>query len=235
MAEEATTSTESEMPTTDAPQSEMDTTAETNETLATEPTNEQPQSQPSTDDLSKELENLRSALKKANAEAAKHRKDAKELAVYRDQIESEKLSEQEKLQKQLADLQKAHDDTVRQAQEYKVNTEVRLQAAQSGFSDPNDAVKFLDWSEIEYDDNGAPANVNDLVADLLKAKPYLAKPQNRPAPAVSATNPSRSNRVSDDPTEYINRLKAGTLKPEEYNALPASTRAKILDAMSKHR
>jgi hypothetical protein len=234
-----TTATQGEMPSDAAPQSsEMDatTTPDTGETPETEQqsttgTEQQPESQPSAEDLTKELEKARAALKKANKEAASYRNAEKELKALKDQIEAEKLSEKERLEKRLADLQKAHDDAIRQAQEYKINTEVKLQAAQSGFSDPNDAIKFLDWSEIEYDDNGAPSNVAELVADLLKAKPYLARPQSRQAPNVSATNPSRSARVSDDTSEYITRLKAGTLKADEYNALPPAVKAKLNDAM----
>jgi hypothetical protein len=235
-----TTVSQGEMQSEAAPQSsEMDATTtpdtgvtpETEQQSTTGTEQQQPESQPSAEDLTKELEKARAALKKANKEAASYRNAEKELKALKDQIEAEKLSEKERLEKRLADLQKAHDDAIRQAQEYKINTEVKLQAAQSGFSDPNDAIKFLDWSEIEYDDNGAPSNVAELVADLLKAKPYLAKPQSRTAPAVSATNPSRSARVSDDTSEYINRIKAGTLKADEYNALPPAVKAKLNDAM----
>jgi hypothetical protein len=37
--------------------------------------------------------------------------------------------------------------------------------------------------------------------------------------------------VSDDTSEYITRLKAGTLKADEYNALPPAVKAKLNDAM----
>lgn len=229
MSQEATTTAaQDEMSNEAAPQSEMDTTAETNETLATEPTNEKPQSQSSLDDLSRELETVRSALKKANAEAAKHRKDAKELAAFKEQIESEKLSQQEKLEKKLADLQKTHDDHLLRTQERIVTTEIRAQAASLGFADLSDAIRLIDRSELEYDDDGAPTNAKEVLESLLKAKPYLApKQQGKPAPAVSATNPSRSQ--SSNATvlswEIISKMT-----PEEYNR----NRAEITKWMAKN-
>jgi multidrug efflux pump subunit AcrA (membrane-fusion protein) len=218
------------------PQTETVTTSDAGETPEEETTTEKPSS-PSIDEA--RIKRIEAALKKANSEAKNYRLEAEELKKYKEAAESAKLTDQERLDKereqlkqQLADLQKAHEDTIRQAKEYKVNTEVRLQAAQSGFSDPNDAVKFLNWDDIETDDDGNPTNVSELVANLLKTKPYLAKPTSRSAPAVSATNPSRSNRTADDPTEYINKLKAGTLKNDEFNALPRSLQTKIIEAIN---
>lgn len=231
MTIEETPSAESETPTAET-QDEMSSTPVTGETPEQqEPPTEATPSQSSADDLSKELESLRAALKKANKDAASSRHAEKELKALKDQIEAQTLSEQDKLQKKLADLQKTHDDAIRQAQEYKINTEVRLQASQSGFADPQDAVKFLDWSEIEYDDNGSPTNVTELIADLVKSKPYLLKPQGKATPTVSATNPSRSARTSDDAAEYVEKLRKGTLTSSEYNALPADTKQRILKAM----
>jgi hypothetical protein len=224
MAEEATTVTQDEMSNETTPQSEMDNTPETGEMPATEPTNEKPQS--STEDQSKELADLRAALKKANAEAAKHRKDAKELAAFKDQIESEKLSQQEKLEKKLADLQKNHDDYLLRTQERIVNTEIRAQAASLGFADLNDAIRLIDRSELEYDDDGAPINAKEVLESMLKTKPYLAKPMSKPAPSVSATNPSRSQSNTNALSwEIISKMT-----PDEYNR----QRAEINKWMAKN-
>jgi hypothetical protein len=227
MPEEITTSVESETPTAD-PQTETVTTpADAGETP--EETTEPQLQSSSTDDVAKELERLKaelaseqSARKKANAEAAKHRHAAKELEDLKSQIESEKLSTQEKLEKRLADLQRTHDDAIRQNQERTINYEVRLQAAQLGIADPNDAVKLLDWSEIEYDDNGAPTNVDDLLKTLVKAKPYLVV--RKPVTSGGATNPPRSATTA--PKE-INAEYIRNLKPADYAALSPAQRAEI--------
>jgi len=231
MAEEQTT-TESETPTVDSATETVTSPVETGETP--EETTE-PSTPSSSDDLATQLEKLRaelaseqSARKKANSEAAKHRHAAKELEDLKTQLETEKLSEQEKLERKLADLQKSHDETIRQSQERIINYEVRLQAAQLGIADPNDAVKLMDWSEIEYDDNGTPTNVEDLLKALVKSKPYLVA--RKPATSGGATNPPRS--VTSGPQE-ITAEYMSKLKPADYEALSAEQKAKIQQFMQK--
>ena len=187
---------------TEQPPSEMDTTP-TGETPASETATPEKQASPDATELAKELESLKAALKKANKESAGHRQKAKELDDLKAQIEAEKLSETEKLQKQLAKLQAERDEVTRQSQERTINYEVRLQAARLGIADPTDAVKLLDWSEIEYDDAGTPTNVEDLLRQLVKAKPYLvANTRSAPTTSGGATNPSRSQTTAPEPLSW---------------------------------
>jgi len=213
MSDNDTSSNESETQPLETPTTEMVTqgSGETPETT-TEKTSQQ-----SVEDLSKELESLRTALKKANAESAKHRHASKELEDLKARSEAEKLSEKERLEKQLADLQSQHANATRQSQERIINYEVRLQAAQMGIVDPDAAAKLLDWSEIEYDDeSGAPTNVQDLLNALTKSKPYLLKtPTSRPATSGGATNPSRSTTTA---SKEISWEMIAQLTPAEYAA-----------------
>ena len=154
------------------------------------------QPQLSIEDALKEIESLKTALKKTNSESAGHRLKAKELDELKAQIEAEKLSETEKLQKKISDLQSQHDTLTRQQQERIVSYEVRLQAASMGVVDPDAAARLLDWSEIDYDDNGSPTNVEDLLKKLLKSKPYLAGKQSASSTSGGATNPPRSQSTA---------------------------------------
>lgn len=177
-----------EMQTGTDPKPEIGTTSVTGEMSGTTTTTQSE----SSDDLKRELETIRAALKKANSEAAGHRKKAEELDKLKADQEAATLSETQKLQKQLAKLQADHDNALRTSQERIINYEVRLQAAQAGIIDPDAASKLLDWSAIEYDDNGQPTNVPKLLADLLKAKPYLAGNTKPSITGGNATNPPRS-------------------------------------------
>ena len=85
------------------PQSETLTTSDSSETL--ENATETPQTSIDPDALQKQIANLESALRRANKEAKDHRLKANELTKFKDEIEAAKLSESEKLQKQLAALQ----------------------------------------------------------------------------------------------------------------------------------
>lgn len=66
-----------------------------------------------------------------------------------------------------------------------VRSEVKALASAT-FADPNDAVRFLDdLDDIELTEDGDLADVKDVqqrLADLLKAKPYLARQQERKTP-----------------------------------------------------
>ncbi len=186
-----------ETPTDVTPAGETPTqTAGTGETPGTTPTTTPPEEHPAPDEHAIEMEKLKTALKKANAEAAAHRVKANELDKLKADIEAEKLTEKERLEKKIADLQKASDDATRAAQEYRVNAELRVQALQLGFADASDAARLLDYSELEYGDDGTPTNVGDLLKALLKAKPYLAAVAPKTTPPApnpgGATNPSRS-------------------------------------------
>lgn len=131
-------------------------------------------------------------------ESAAHRTKLNKFEADEKARTDAQLTEQQKKDKQLADLQKAHDEAVRQHQEYKVSTEVRLQAAQMGFADLNDASRLLDWSEIEYGTDGAPTNVKTLLDKLLKAKPYLQGKAVVATPtAGGATSPARSQTTDN--------------------------------------
>lgn len=49
-------------------------------------------------------------------------------------------------------------------------------AAQYNLADPDDAFRLLDKDAIEFDeDSGQPTNIEDLIKDLAKQKPYLVK------------------------------------------------------------
>lgn len=221
MPEDITTAQASETPVSAVAQGETPTPPATDETSGT-----------NHEDTTKELESLKKALAKANAEAASHRHKAKELDELKARIEAEKLSETERLQKQVADLQRTHDDFQRATQERTITYEVKLRAAQAGIVDPDAAAKLLDWSEIEFDDNGSPSNVNELLGQLLKAKPYLAGKAVVASPPGGATNPSRSQSQAPAALSWDTISK---MTPEQYNARHAEIQAWINDNPPRFR
>lgn len=227
MTQETTTVAEDETSTDTDPQTETVTTSEPDETPGTTKTAKAKASAQATasrddDAVQKELESLKKALKKANDESKEHRLKAKELDELKAKIQAEQLSEKEKLEKKLADLQRSHDDAARAHQERIINYEVQLKAAQLGIADPSDAVKLLDWSEIEYDDNGSPTNVQELLKSLLKAKPYLAAQTKTTPTSGGATNPPRSASTAPQALSWD---IIGKMNAEQYEARRAEIQA----------
>src|ERR1700730_8286393 len=103
------TSGNGETPNTDTSQGETPTTTATGETPGATATLQ------SIEDAQKEIERLTAALKRANAEAKEHRVKASELDKLKAEAEAATLTETQKLQKQLAELQKAHESAIADA------------------------------------------------------------------------------------------------------------------------
>lgn len=167
----------------------------------------------SPDDLAKEVERLKASLRRANVEAKTHRQKSEEL----DRIKSEQLTEAEKLQKQLADLQSQHDEYVKTQVETEIHSKVGIEAAKLGVN-PNHldkVARFLDWEEIETDDTGHPTNIRDLVEQLVKDMPELRGKGTTPPTSGGATNPQRSTTTAPAALSWE---VISAMKPDEYAA-----------------
>lgn len=130
-------------------------------------------------------------------EARKLRSENKNLRSRLHEFESKaqseadaKLSEQERLQKRLAELEGDRTERDTKAQERVLRYEVRLHAKDLGIADPGDALKLMDLSEVEYDDDGEPKNIDKLLRDLVRKKPYLTGPA---VAASNAANPAKNS------------------------------------------
>jgi hypothetical protein len=162
----------------------------------------------SLDETMKELDSLRAALKKANAEAASHRHKAKELDDLKARAEQEKLSDLERISKRA----EAAEQKASIYQQRLAAMAVQLEAQRLGIVDP-DVAATLVASQLEYGDDGMPANAKQLLQELLKAKPYLEGPNESSQPSrmnPGATNPARVSTGNALPpvitaTQYLDR------------------------------
>lgn len=178
---------------------------------------------------SKSADDYERMIAELRKEAAGYRTKNKKYEEEEAKRAEAQLSEQQKLEKRNADLQKSLDDTLKSHQEYKINAEVRLQAAQLGFADLSDAMRLLDLTAIEYDQDGAPSNVKNLLSQLLKAKPYLAgKPATQPS-SGGATNPPRS--ITSGQAEVTDAFIA-SLTPSAYAELSPDMKLRISQFMT---
>jgi len=135
-------------------------------------------------------------VRKLRAEAADYRKRLRELEQTVKQHEEAKLSETERLQKRLAELEREQAAYQRERQERTLKYETMLAASKLGIVDPEAAYKLLDLTRIEFDEDGTPRNIEAALKELLKAKPYLAA---QPAAiSGSPTNPARTGAGAND-------------------------------------
>jgi hypothetical protein len=206
------------------------------ETLTTPGTGETPGNGTTTAqspaDTQKEIERLNSALKRANAEAKEHRLAKEEL----DKIKAAQMTEQERLQKQYDDLKTQHDEAIQVQTERAIKSEVAVEAAKLGV-DPaylDKVARFLDWEEIEVDDNGNPTNIQELVAQLVKEMPGLKPLSARTAPTGGgATAPARSQTSGNGEitAEYVADVMAGRI---DWKSLTQERRSAILNWKAKN-
>lgn len=110
----------------------------------------------------------------------------------RDKTEAEKLAgaAKEASEKLTAAEQRAQDLAIRLA--------VERTARKLNFIDEDDAFRLIDRKSVELDDDGAPTNVEKLLADLAKAKPHLVKAdgeQKPPATKGPAPTPKPSGKA----------------------------------------
>lgn len=175
-----------------------------------------------------DYERIIADLRKENAGHRTARKTLEEEKRLRDEAQ---LSEQQKLEKNYADLQRSHEEYKTEVQSKLIRSEIRTAAADLGFTDPADAISLINRSELEYDDDGVPSNAKALLEKLAKAKPYLLKStgqSNKPtSTAGGATSPSRSSTSGpqDITKDYVNSIMAGG--PEKWNALTKEEQDRI--------
>lgn len=126
------------------------------------------------DETTEPTQELGDGGKKALEAERKARRDAeKRLAVLeaknkeRDEAE---LTETEKLRKELEQVKATADKREAEYRSERVRTSTVRAAAKLGYADPDDAFRLIDSDSVE--DDGS--NVDKLLGDLLKSKPYLA-------------------------------------------------------------
>lgn len=98
----------------------------------------------------------------------------KEKAERYDEAANAAKTAEEKLQEQLADRERELEQLRESSKRSQVASAVASAAVKHGLVDPDAAVKLIDWDEIQFEED-KPANVDQLVADLVEAKPYLAQ------------------------------------------------------------
>ena len=176
----------------------------------------------SIDDALKQIESLQAALKKTNAESASHRHKLKTFEDAQAKADADKLSETEKLQKQLTDLQAARQADI----ERLTAAEIRTKAVELGVAPQylKRVATMLDREDLEIDEKtGMPTNLDKVLGTLLKEMPFLAgKAQ---ATSGGATNPSRTQSSSVGEITRDNLVEL--MKPENFKDLSESQKQQV--------
>jgi len=108
---------------------------------------------------------------------------AAELAALKDA----QLSETEKLQKRLTELEAAKTQAETRVRETLIRSAVISEAARLSFNDPEDAYRLIDVAKLTIADDGKVPEAAAEVKALAESRKYLIKSGN---PALSSFNPA---------------------------------------------
>jgi TolA-binding protein len=173
-------------------------------------TGDQPETSETTDDEPFDRERAMSTIRKLrdieknkDRELGDLRTQLEQVQAQLQQHEDEKLSEQDKIQRRadeaeakVAELETGSATREREYQETISDLRIEIEAAKQAFNDPLDAVRMIDRAALEYDDDGTPTNVGELLDKLVKDKPYLIASKasgNGVPPVPEATEPGVSD------------------------------------------
>lgn len=153
-------------------------------------------------ELQAELERTRKALADANKEAAARRKKLEAFEAQEAKRKQAEMTELEKAEARLNELEKRAEQAEAGRKQALVRAAVIAQATAQGFRDPEDALRYLDTSEVEITEEGRVSDVSALLKELGTQKPYLLQPQG----SVGATNPGRGQAQGETPEQRRSRL-----------------------------
>lgn len=127
------------------------------------------------------------------------RDQAKELEALRKaqkEADDAKLSEQEKLQNRVKELEAQATALAEEKKSLLVRTAVEREARKLNLVDEDAAYRLLDLNAIEFGDDGAPKNIETLLKALAKDKPYLVAQGNGKSPITATPRPDDGRAAS---------------------------------------
>lgn len=158
------------------------------------------------------------AERKARRDAEKRAKDAEKKAA---DLESEKLTEDQRKAKRLEELEAEKTAWERERQQYRIEQAVGRLTAKLKLVDVETVVRLVDSGRVEFDDSGIPTNVEKLVGDLVKEKPFLATTAATPPPAggINAGDGTSGGPPPNLTADELEAAKASGMTPERYAAM----------------
>lgn len=130
----------------------------------------------------------RTAIQRERENTANARREAKELRDRIKALEEKDLPAAEKNARELAETKATNERLMGELRRERLSNAVMLSAARLGYADPMDAFRMIDADTVEFDDNGAPKDIETKLRAILDAKPYLKSTAVRPSGSADGGN-----------------------------------------------
>lgn len=158
------------------------------------------------------IRNLQAIEKQSKAQAKELEAAQQRLKA----IEDKDKSDAEKLASRVAELEAQQTTWQTERQELIVNGAIARLAGQLNLVDAEAASKLLDWSQIEYAEDGQPTNLEAALKALITAKPWLVAANGTPGQAPGATVPATPKGAAGDRTLSPEAAEAARKAAESY-------------------
>lgn len=106
--------------------------------------------------------------------------DLKAAKARLDEIDQERLTELEKVQKRADDAEKERDLARQQAQDTAIRAALAMEAAKAGALHPEDAFQLADLSSVSIDDDGKVTGAVEVVAALVAGNRLVLRGRGAP-------------------------------------------------------
>lgn len=136
-------------------------------------------------------------VSKLRNEAADNRTKLKAAQDELKKLQDAQLSDQEKAVKRATEAEARAQAAEAKVKERTVRADVKLAAAKLNVVDPDAAYKLLDLDQITFNEAGDPTNIDKLIGQLVKDKPYLVGANGSHSSANPQTGHGGSLTVED--------------------------------------
>jgi chromosome segregation ATPase len=178
-----------------------------------------PEKKQSLEEALARIADLERHSKNKEEEAARHGKNLsaaeKELAAYKEkerQAQEAQLSELEKANKRFSEANQIiqqKDELISQLKKQLVLAETKIKASSMDFHNPEVAAKLIQ-ENLEYDENGNPTNLEQVLKDLAKQNPFLVKAKEQ---AQEQTTPAQTASQQRAPMIPVNNPGRSVISP----------------------
>lgn len=146
----------------------------------------QQQSPPTTPTLT--LEQAQAELERTRREAANYRTRLREAEAKVRAHEDAQLSEMERAQREAREAAQREREAREELKAVRTRTEIERAATKLGIVDADAAARLLDQGTLDFDERGALKNVEAVLRDLVRERPYLLATRRPGADAGSGRN-----------------------------------------------
>lgn len=129
--------------------------------------------------------------RKLARENASWRKRVRDLEAQLKAREDADLSEQERAQRQMIELQEALESTRKQMRDTRLSATVAAEATKLGIVDVDAAARLLDTDSLDYDDATGWTGIPEALRDLTQERPWLVQTGTVPGQDANPANPAR--------------------------------------------